>query len=307
MGEHAGPTVTCERCQKADADRPPAPPTRLANWRKLQWVGETGVSEPGSVSASRSASSLLASTPDRRALHRPGPAALRPAADSRKQVRQGQVALVRRPREPLRGHAADPFAAADVHLVAARRIVAGIQNINLGHDADLHDGRRRPFLQPSTRHGNLVHSLSSNGGRCGELPWKGAADRDTGQGECFPFETRQNIVAPASYWRGWRLRAIERLQTLGHVGQLQRPFLSREGCLGNDWRVAPRFEFRLSTDLSRQTGSSRFSKTDIALALGRHAARTNGFTPHGSLQPCRPVRCATAFRLAPGVLARDPK
>ncbi len=64
--------------------------------------------------------------PDRRTFDGPGPAAIRPAAHGREQLRQGQITLVRRPREPLRGHTADPLAATHVHLVAASAVANGV-------------------------------------------------------------------------------------------------------------------------------------------------------------------------------------
>jgi hypothetical protein len=71
--------------------------------------------------------------PDGRALDGSGSAAFGPTVDGDKEVRQGQVALIRWPREPLRGYATDPLAAADVDLVAAGTVASGVENFNVGH------------------------------------------------------------------------------------------------------------------------------------------------------------------------------
>jgi hypothetical protein len=101
--------------------------------------------------------------PDRRALHGSGPAALGPSAHGREEVRQGQVTLVGRPRKPFRGHAIDSFAAGHVHSVAIQPIARSVKSIQLDHMVDLPDGCRRPLLQPSTRHGNAVRTLTLPG------------------------------------------------------------------------------------------------------------------------------------------------
>ncbi|MEY9529619.1 hypothetical protein ABIF70_010760 [Bradyrhizobium japonicum] len=71
--------------------------------------------------------------PDRRALDGSGAAPLCPATDGGVEVRQGQVTLVRRPREPFRRYTADPLAAAHIHLVAASAVASGVQNLHMGH------------------------------------------------------------------------------------------------------------------------------------------------------------------------------
>ena len=87
-----------------------------------------------------------------RALHGSGPASLGAAAHGGEELGQGQVPLVRRAREPFRGHAADPFTAAHIHLVAAGAHRERRPEYSLGSWAYLHDGRREPLSQPSTRH-----------------------------------------------------------------------------------------------------------------------------------------------------------
>jgi len=84
---------------------------------------------------------------DERAIHHTGPAALGATMNVVVKRRQGQVALVRRSGEPFGGHAADPFAASHIHLIAAARIAARIENLHV-HGTNLHDGRQRPLLQP---------------------------------------------------------------------------------------------------------------------------------------------------------------
>ena len=91
---------------------------------------------------------------DQRAFDDAGPAALRAVLTAVRQVGERQIALVRRPGEPFRRHAADALAAADIHLVTAAASRRRIENLHLCHGSNLHDGRRRPLLQPSTRHGN---------------------------------------------------------------------------------------------------------------------------------------------------------
>jgi len=49
------------------------------------------------------------------------------------EVGQGKVALVSGPRKPFGGHAADPLAAAHIHLVAASAVTSGVQNLHMGH------------------------------------------------------------------------------------------------------------------------------------------------------------------------------
>jgi len=51
---------------------------------------------------------------------------------------------------------------------------------------------------------------------------------------------------------------------------------------------------------SRQTRSSRFSKTDIALSLGVHAARTDGFIPQPFTQPMQAHQMHDSFPLGSG-------
>jgi hypothetical protein len=70
---------------------------------------------------------------DRRALDGSGTAPLGPTTDGGIEVRQGQVALVRRPREPFRRYPADPLAAARIHLVAVSAIAGGVQNLHMRH------------------------------------------------------------------------------------------------------------------------------------------------------------------------------
>ena len=62
-----------------------------------------------------------------------GPATFGPFAHGVIEVRQGQIALVRWPREPFRRYAANPLAAAHVHLVATGAVPSGVQNFQLGH------------------------------------------------------------------------------------------------------------------------------------------------------------------------------
>ena len=80
---------------------------------------------PGRISVSRSASSRLAST--RIASLSTMRVRLRSdrVLDRRLEVGQGQVALVVRPVEPFRRHAADTLAAADIHLVARLSVRTG--------------------------------------------------------------------------------------------------------------------------------------------------------------------------------------
>ena len=101
--------------------------------------------------------------PDRRALRSPGPASLGAAAHRGEELRQGQVPLVRRPREPLRGHAADPLAAAHIHLVAAALTASGVQNIQLGSwvISMTGAGSLSPSLQPVTDPRPNSNSLAS--------------------------------------------------------------------------------------------------------------------------------------------------
>src|SRR3981081_1336162 len=63
-----------------------------------------------------------------------------------------EVAFVGRTREPLRRDAADPLAAADIHLVTAARVPARIENLHV-HGTNLHDGRGSlsPTYSPVTK------------------------------------------------------------------------------------------------------------------------------------------------------------
>jgi len=87
---------------------------------------------------------------DRGALDGPGAAPFGPPPHRREKLAERQIALVRRPGEPLRGHTADSLPAAHIHLVAAR-LARGAWNLNVCH-GDLHDGRGSlsPDLQPVT-------------------------------------------------------------------------------------------------------------------------------------------------------------
>jgi hypothetical protein len=89
--------------------------------------------------------------PHCRALHGSSPASFGAAAHGGEELGQGQIPLVRRAREPLRGHAADPLATAYVHPIASGLTTSGVLSIQLvvGHP---HDGRREPLSRLSTRH-----------------------------------------------------------------------------------------------------------------------------------------------------------
>lgn len=71
--------------------------------------------------------------PYRSALDRSGPATLGPSTHRGIKVRQGEIALVRWPREPFRRYSADALAAGHVHLIAADAVAASAQNFDLGH------------------------------------------------------------------------------------------------------------------------------------------------------------------------------
>ena len=62
-----------------------------------------------------------------------GRAARSRRAQRRVKLRQRQVPLVRRSGKPFRGHAADPFASAHIHSVAAKLRVSSFQYIQLVH------------------------------------------------------------------------------------------------------------------------------------------------------------------------------
>lgn len=117
---------------------------------------------------------------DERALHHPRPAAFGAVADRVGQLGQGEVALVGRTREPLRRDAADLLAPVDIDLVTAAGVTARIEDLHI-HGTNLHDGRRRPLLQPSTRHGKQVHSLTLSRALRGSRPAEGVG-RDQGLG-----------------------------------------------------------------------------------------------------------------------------
>ncbi len=67
-------------------------------------------------------------------LHQARPAVIGPAPHHRGQFAERQEALVIRPGEPFRRHAADPLAARDIHLVAATSVATGIQNLHVHGD-----------------------------------------------------------------------------------------------------------------------------------------------------------------------------
>ncbi len=70
---------------------------------------------------------------DRSALNRSRSAMLGPAVHGREQLRQRQIPLIREPREPFRGHASNPRAAARIHLVAAVVSTRVVQKFHLSH------------------------------------------------------------------------------------------------------------------------------------------------------------------------------
>ena len=70
--------------------------------------------------------------------------------------------------------------------------------------ADLRDGRRRPLLQPSTRHGNPVRTLTLKGALRGAGPAEGGG-RDPGSaaGEGFPLKgLSDRDLQVTTNWRG---------------------------------------------------------------------------------------------------------
>ena len=71
--------------------------------------------------------------------------------------------------------------------VAARATFREVTTLS-GHRDDLRDGRRKPLLQPSTRHGKPVRTLTLKGALRG-LPAEGVG-RDIGSsaGEGFPLK-----------------------------------------------------------------------------------------------------------------------
>ena len=117
---------------------------------RLHLLGALGASELGSISARRSASSRLAST------------RIAALAMARVRLRSGHARQHRDPTEPGSARppaartiltiAADTPAAPHIHPVAAGTVACGVQ-ISIRVMDSLHDGRRRPLLQLSTRHG----------------------------------------------------------------------------------------------------------------------------------------------------------
>jgi hypothetical protein len=71
--------------------------------------------------------------PHCRALHGSSPASFGAAAHGGEELGQGQIPLVRRAREPLRGRTADPLTAAHIYPVAAGFTASGVQSIQLDH------------------------------------------------------------------------------------------------------------------------------------------------------------------------------
>ena len=64
-----------------------------------------------------------------------------------------------------------------------RGMESGVRNLHAGHG---YDGRRKPFLLPSTRHGEPVRTFNLNGGSCGVLPAEGA-QATMALTKAFPF------------------------------------------------------------------------------------------------------------------------
>src|ERR1700747_389463 len=96
---------------------------------------------------------------DERAFDYARPAAVRAITHGAGQLAERQVALIRRTGKPLRGHPTDAFAATHIHPVTAAGIAAGIKNLHI-HGSNLHEGRRKTFLRPSTRHGQRRPTLT---------------------------------------------------------------------------------------------------------------------------------------------------
>ena len=93
-------------------------------------------------------------------------------------------------RQPMARYA-NPLAAVDIDLVVAARITARIENCNLGQGIELHDGRRRPLLQPTENRTALLFC----GGVVGIFPQKGSDETlARAAGEDFPLKIYLVVV-----------------------------------------------------------------------------------------------------------------
>jgi hypothetical protein len=134
----------------------------------------------GQHQAKRWGSARLASTLDERAFDHARPTALRAITHRAGQFVERQITLIRRTGKPIRGHPTDALAATHVHSATAAGVAAGIENLQI-HGSNLHDGRRKTLLRPSTRHGErrpalpLLHCLSPAStifrSRCSSVRW----------------------------------------------------------------------------------------------------------------------------------------
>ena len=97
---------------------------------------------------------------DKRAFDHARAAALRAVTHPACQLIEREIALIGRTGKPLGGYPTDALAATDIHSVTAAGVTAGIKNLRI-HGSNLHDGRRKTLLRPSTRHDQLgLHSSS---------------------------------------------------------------------------------------------------------------------------------------------------
>src|ERR1700752_1832195 len=95
---------------------------------------------------------------DERAFDHARAAAVRAITHVARQFVERQIALICRTGKPFRGYPTDALAATDVHSVTAAGVTAGIKNLRI-HGSNLHDGRRKTLLRPSTRHGQRRPTL----------------------------------------------------------------------------------------------------------------------------------------------------